>query len=59
MNEQYVSFACPWAQRTLITRRLKGLEDMISFTCVHWHMGDKGRVIRVEIHAHVRPRSWF
>jgi len=25
----YVSLACPWAQRTLIMRRLKGLEDLI------------------------------
>ncbi|KAJ6144672.1 glutathione S-transferase omega-like 2 [Penicillium chermesinum] len=28
----YVSYACPWAHRTLITRKLKGLEDFISFT---------------------------
>ena len=26
----YVSMACPWAHRTLIFRRLKGLEKMIS-----------------------------
>lgn len=38
----YVSYACPWAHRTLITRKLKGLEDFISFTAVHWHMGDQG-----------------
>ncbi|KAL1957403.1 hypothetical protein VTO42DRAFT_6083 [Malbranchea cinnamomea] len=38
----YVSYACPWAHRTLITRKLKGLEDIISFTAVHWHMGDLG-----------------
>jgi glutathionyl-hydroquinone reductase len=25
----YVSWACPWAQRTIIGRRLKGLEDVI------------------------------
>ena len=31
----YVSFACPWAHRTLITRKLKGLEDAISFDVVH------------------------
>lgn len=35
----YVSLACPWAHRTLITRVLKGLEDMISVSVVHWHMG--------------------
>ena len=26
----YVSLACPWAHRTLIFRKLKGLEDFIS-----------------------------
>ena len=31
----YVSYACPWAHRTLIFRRLKGLEDLISVSIVH------------------------
>jgi putative glutathione S-transferase len=30
----YVSLACPWAHRTIITRRLKGLEDAIGMTVV-------------------------
>ncbi len=30
----YVSYACPWAHRTLIYRKLKGLEDFISFDVV-------------------------
>ena len=34
----YVSLACPWAHRTLIMRRLKGLEDAIGVSVVHWHM---------------------
>ena len=34
----YVSYACPWAHRTLITRKLKALEDIISFSVVHPHM---------------------
>ncbi|KAM6485890.1 hypothetical protein HDV62DRAFT_378164 [Trichoderma sp. SZMC 28011] len=38
----YVSYACPWAHRTLITRKLKGLEDIISFSVVHWHLEQKG-----------------
>ena len=37
----YVSLACPWAHRTLITRKLKGLEDTISVSVVHPHMLDK------------------
>lgn len=38
----YVSYACPWAHRTLIFRALKGLEEMISLSVVHWFMGDRG-----------------
>jgi putative glutathione S-transferase len=38
----YVSLACPWAHRTLIMRRLKGLEEAIGVSVVHWHMGDQG-----------------
>ena len=38
----YVSLACPWAHRTLIFRALKGLEDMIPISTVHWYMADKG-----------------
>lgn len=38
----YVSLACPWAHRTLIFRRLKGLEGMISLSVVHWLMAENG-----------------
>nr|XP_054755121.1 glutathionyl-hydroquinone reductase YqjG-like [Lytechinus pictus] len=38
----YVSLACPWAHRTLIYRKLKGLEDVIGVTVVDWLLGDKG-----------------
>ncbi|CAG2156775.1 Glutathionyl-hydroquinone reductase YqjG [Cupriavidus yeoncheonensis] len=38
----YVSLACPWAHRTLIMRRLKGLEDMIGVSVVHWLMREEG-----------------
>ncbi len=31
----YVSYACPWANRTLIMRKLKGLEDYISVSVVN------------------------
>ena len=42
----YVSLACPWAHRTLIFRRLKGLEAAISVSVVHWHMGEQGWAFR-------------
>jgi len=38
----YVSLACPWAHRTLIFRKLKGLEDHISVSTVHFLMLEKG-----------------
>lgn len=38
----YVSYACPWAHRTLIFRKLKKLEDIISFSVVHHFMGEDG-----------------
>jgi len=38
----YVSLACPWAHRTLIFRTIKGLEEMISLSVVHWYMGENG-----------------
>lgn len=38
----YVSYACPWAHRTLIFRALKGLESMIDISVVHWFMGEQG-----------------
>jgi putative glutathione S-transferase len=38
----YVSLACPWAHRTLILRALKGLEDLVSVSVVHWRMLDRG-----------------
>jgi glutathionyl-hydroquinone reductase len=38
----YVSYACPWAHRTLIFRKLKKLENAISFSVVDWFMGKNG-----------------
>ncbi|SDU30030.1 glutathione S-transferase family protein [Stappia sp. ES.058] len=37
-----VSYACPWAHRTLILRKLKGLEDKISLNAVEPLMLDDG-----------------
>ncbi|WP_244829271.1 glutathione S-transferase family protein [Caballeronia sp. TF1N1] len=38
----YVSLACPWAHRTLIVRALKGLQEMIDISVVHWLMLENG-----------------
>ena len=38
----YVSLACPWANRTLIFRALKGLEGMIGVSVTHWLMVENG-----------------
>ena len=38
----YVSYACPWAHRTLIYRKLKGLEDHISVSVVNPLMLEHG-----------------
>jgi putative glutathione S-transferase len=38
----YVSLACPWAHRTLIMRRLKTLDGVISVSNVAPHMGSAG-----------------
>lgn len=38
----YVSYACPWAHRTLIVRSLKKLEEVISVSVTNAYMGEKG-----------------
>ncbi|WP_300527237.1 glutathione S-transferase family protein [Maricaulis sp.] len=38
----YISYACPWAHRTMIYRALKGLESMITVSVVHWYMAENG-----------------
>jgi len=40
----YVSLACPWASRTLVFRKLKRLENVISLAIVDPRMGDEGWV---------------
>lgn len=42
----YVSYACPWAHRTLITRRLKQLEDVIGVTVVDPVRDERGWAFR-------------
>ena len=38
----YVSYACPWATRTLMVRHLKDLDTIISVDVVHPNMLDHG-----------------
>jgi putative glutathione S-transferase len=38
----YVAWACPWAHRTAIVRKLKGLEDVIGLSAVGSFMGEDG-----------------
>ena len=42
----YVSLACPWASRTIIFRKLKGLEGAIGMTAVDPFRDDKGWAFR-------------
>jgi len=42
----YVSLACPWASRTVIFRKLKGLEDVIGMTIVDPIRDEKGWAFR-------------
>lgn len=44
----YVSHACPWANRTMIFRKLKGLEDFISVSVVDFLMLENGWEFKTE-----------
>ena len=44
----YVSYACPWAHRTLIFRELKGLTDHIGLSVVHPEMLEDGWSFRTD-----------
>ena len=53
----YISYACPWAHRALIYRKLKGLESLISLSSVHWFLGqddwtfEPGEGVIADIHG--------
>jgi glutathionyl-hydroquinone reductase len=54
----YVALICPWASRTLIARRLKGLEEAISVSVVEpaltdqgWRFGDYPGATRDELNG--------
>jgi putative glutathione S-transferase len=47
----YVSYACPWAHRTLIFRKLKELEDLIGVSVVHPDMLGDGWTFQTDDHG--------
>ena len=47
----YVSYACPWAHRTLIFRALKGLENHISVAALHPEMLSEGWTFETDAHG--------
>ena len=55
----YVSYACPWAHRTLIVRTLKGLGDMIGVSPVDALMGSEGWTFGAEGAATADPLHGF
>ena len=54
----YVSLACPWASRTVIFRKLKGLEDAIDMTIVDPIRDEKGWAFR-DISGKIPPGAPF
>jgi putative glutathione S-transferase len=62
----YVSYACPWAHRTLILRVLKGLKQVISVSVVHplmpaesWVFGDYPGSTPDHVHGFGRLRQLY
>jgi len=53
----YVSLACPWAHRTLIFRKLKRLEDVISVSVVEPVMSSEGWAFSDALPDHVHGFS--
>jgi putative glutathione S-transferase len=53
----YVAMACPWAHRTLIFRKLKGLESMISVSVVEPLMDENGWAFSAALADHLGGRK--
>jgi putative glutathione S-transferase len=49
----YVAWACPWAHRTLIFRKLKQLDDIVSVSLVEAVMDEEGWTFSAELPDHV------
>ncbi|MCA9647972.1 MAG: glutathione S-transferase family protein, partial [Myxococcales bacterium] len=53
----YVSYACPWAHRTLIVRKLKQIEASIDVSAVHWLMLEEGWVFNADYPDHENQKQ--
>lgn len=54
----YVSLACPWAHRTLIFRKLKGLEEFISVSVVESGMHENGWEFSKDLPDHLYDKNY-
>jgi glutathionyl-hydroquinone reductase len=55
----YVSYACPWAHRTIIFRNLKKLEDVISMSSVGPYMLENGWEFTDEFPDHLNEKKYL
>ena len=55
----YLSYACPWAHRTLIVRELKGLDAVVSVSFVNPMRDDKGWCFESENNQYIDPLNGF
>ncbi|WP_428671868.1 glutathione S-transferase family protein [Roseibium sp.] len=60
----FVSYACPWAHRTLVFRKLKGLENMITVSAANplmlengWEFPDAGPVANADYAWHIYAKA--
>jgi glutathionyl-hydroquinone reductase len=43
------ALGCPWASRTLVARKLKGLDDVIDVAVTYYQLGEKGWPFKPEV----------
>jgi len=55
----YLSYACPWAHRTLIVRELKELDAVVSVSFVNPIRDDKGWCFESENNQYIDPLNGF
>jgi putative glutathione S-transferase len=55
----YVSYACPWAHRTIIVRRLKRLEDVVPMAVVNPYRDERGWGFGEPVGSQADPHEGF